>query len=139
MDLFIDHEIVQSPPDVLGPASCSHAPPRVLDLLWILVSEGVNPTAFQELTEAVAFFDGKSCRLLIAFRPGDVNLLVTDVEVSTEDHSFLLAEVVTIFLEALVPLIDSVIQAIQLLPSVWDVSCDEVKLFELHRDDPPFL
>lgn len=49
---------------------------------------------------------------------------MTDVQISADDGCFLFLEVVTVVLETLVPLFDSVLKPVQLLSGVGDVSSD---------------
>lgn len=49
--LFIDHKIIQSPPNVLGPTTCPHAPPRILHFFGIKVPKRIHPTIFQEFSK----------------------------------------------------------------------------------------
>lgn len=89
---FGHYEIVKSPADILGPASCPHRPPAVLDLRRVEVPERVDPSSIQKLTEVITLLQCESCCLFVSFWSGYVDLFVANVEISTKNNRFFLFE-----------------------------------------------
>lgn len=121
LELLGDHEVVEPPADVFGPAACPHGPPGVLDFLGVDVPEGVDPSVLQELGEAIPFLLGEACRLFVAFGPGNIDLFVADIEVSAQDDRLLLPQNFKILPEGNIPLLYPVIQPVQFLACVGNV------------------
>ena len=115
VSLLIDHKVIQSPADVLGPSSTPDAPPRILDLFRVFFPESINPTLLQKLGEALSFLNGEPCCALVVLGSGDIDFLVADVQVSTENDCLLFSQALQKFLESSVPFFDSVAQTIKLL------------------------
>ena len=110
--LFINYKIVESPTDVFGSSSSSVAPPGILYGFWVNFSESVNPSSFKKFGKTVSFFFCESCRLLVSFWSCDIDFFVADIEISTNDGSFLFFEFIAIFLETLIPIFNSVVESI---------------------------
>ena len=66
----------------------------------------------KKLREAFPLLDGEARSLLVSLRPSDINLLVADIEIPANDHRFFLLQIIAVLLEALVILIDSILQSI---------------------------
>jgi hypothetical protein len=64
---------------------------------------------------------------------------MTYIEISTNDNCLFLFEVVAIFLEALIIIIDSILKSIKFLSSVGNISSDQVKIFEFAYYDSSLL
>jgi hypothetical protein len=90
LGLLVYDKIVQSPADVLCPASGSHAPPGVLHFFRMLFSESVDPSLFQKFGETLPFLDSESSCLFISLWPGNIYLLMTDVQISTKNDGLFL-------------------------------------------------
>jgi hypothetical protein len=64
---------------------------------------------------------------------------MTYIEISTNDNCLFLFEVVAIFLEALIIIIDSILKSIKFLSSVGNISSDQVKIFKFACYDSSLL
>ena len=80
---LVYHEVVKSPSNVPFPAFSPLTPPRVFDFLRVFHTESIDPSILQKLAKTIAFLDSESSRSLIALGSGNIDLLVTYVEVTT--------------------------------------------------------
>lgn len=54
--------------------------------------KSVNPTFREEIRETFSLLDRKTCSFFIPFWSGDVNLLMADIQIPTENCSFLFSQ-----------------------------------------------
>lgn len=136
---LVNDEIIKPPANVFGSSSCSHAPPWIFDSLRVKLSESINPTIFQKFTETLSFLHGKSCCSFVSFWPCNINLLMADIQVSAQNGCFFLFKSLQILLKTFVPVFDSVVESVELLTSIWNVGCYQIKLFKLHGQNSSFM
>lgn len=101
--------------------------------------KGIHPAFIEEFSKTQPFLNGKSSRPFISFGPGDIYLLVTNIQVPAQYCSLLLPQLLEIVLETLVPVVYSVLQTVKFLATVGDVGGYQIELLELHSEDSTLM
>ena len=99
---------------------------------------GVDEACFDDGIEAGAFFIGETGVLSVLFRAREIDFLVSDIEVATEeDGLFGFLKGVYVGEEIFVPL-HPVVEAAELVLRVWSVDGDEAIGWKFESDDAAF-
>ena len=104
------------------------------------VAEGVGEAGTEEIGEALALLIGEAGAHAVGFGAGEVDFLVGDVEIATEDDGFLVSgfEVGEVFAEGFVPG-HAVVEAAESVLSVGGVNSDEDEVRVDGGDDTAFF
>jgi len=100
--------------------------------------ESVDESRGQDLVEALPFLVGKARVTTVGPGVGQVDFLVGNIEVATEDHRFLFFQAPDEFQELNVPLVLAVVQAGQFALGVGCVDGDQEKIVEFGGEHPAF-
>jgi len=145
-DLIFDHpnmlvsyqEVIEAPAFVLIPeAFLFHTEEGELLLLWVQMPESVNEVPFlQDLRERLSLLGCEASHLMLSCGIIDVNLLVSNVQVSCQDHRLapFVLQRVHVGIEILVPLVHTVVQALQLLAGIGNIGDYQDKCLEFSSD-----
>ena len=136
-----DQKIIQAPSLVYSPEILPYRPESVLYQIRIEMSKCVHKPTAQKLTKRLPLFWSVTWNFLLSFCVIDVNLIVSHIQISCQNHwlsSFSL-ELFQISVEVYIPLSDSVLQPLQSFSSVWHICNHEYKVFELHCDGSAFI
>jgi len=98
--------------------------------------EGVDETRGNDPVEPRPFLVGEARVATVGSRVGQVDFLVGNIEVTTEDHRFLFFQATHEFQELHVPLVFPVVQAGQLALHVGRVDGDQKKIVEFSSQHP---
>lgn len=97
---LIDQEIIQPLPDISLPISILNPPPSILLHRWIQFPKSIDPTHIQETFDAFSLLWCKTWMFVGKWSEMDVDLFVTDVQITANDHSFaFFLEVLTVTME----------------------------------------
>jgi len=92
-DILGGKKVINSPTRVIGSSIAKIGPPCIRSLeSWIILSEDIDETCFQELIKPMAFFMSKSMRSFILFWIFEINWLVSNIEISAENNGFMCLE-----------------------------------------------
>ena len=100
--------------------------------------ECVNEAFLQEFVERLPLLGSISGDLFLALGVEDIDLLVSDIKVTSDDNwlVFIISEFVEVRLEVPVPLVDSVLESAQAIAGVRHVCLHEDEFLELGSDNP---
>lgn len=124
-------KIVEPPTCISVPACCFETPPGILPFQWMKSTESVHPPFVQKVGEVLTLFEGKPRTPLTFLRIGDVDFLVANIHVPTDERRFLLTQFLTVSLENDVELLSPILVSDQLGPGVWHIDHNEIEVFEL--------
>lgn len=129
-----EHEVVQAPAHVLGPRVHHVRPEGVgVGLFRIQLAEAIGKASGQELAETLALFGSEACVLPIAFRVLQVNLLVGNIEVTTQHQGLATVQVAQVCSEVYIPRF-AVVEANQATPSIGHICGNQEEGSELGSD-----
>ena len=78
-------EVVDAPPDILFAGAMLVAPPCVISTFGFKVAEGIDETGIEDLVECLSLLDRESRIAGIILRSGEVDLVVGDIHIATEN------------------------------------------------------
>jgi hypothetical protein len=94
------------------------------------ISVGIDePILSQEAIESCSFLESESSQQLVLFWFADINFLMCDIEIPTNDNRFLCLQIGDILLEFCGVELGLVIQSLKVGTSVWEVAVEEVEGF----------
>lgn len=97
------------------------------------VSKGIDPSrANQKAVKRRSLFGGKTRSLAFAGGVVHIAFCVGHIEIASENHGLLQRK--KMGLEVCVPLLSPVLETLKSITCVWHVDCDQVEVFEFHRD-----
>ena len=100
--------------------------------------ECVHESFLQEFVERLPLLGSISGDLFLALGVEDIDLLVSDIKVTSDDDwlVFIISEFVEVRLEVPVPLVDSVLESAQAIAGVRHICLHEDEFLELGSDNP---
>lgn len=133
------HKVIKPPTHIL-PTGVHHVGPEAVGvcLLRVELSEAVNKTGRQQLTEALPLFGSETCVFLVALWVLQVDFLVCDVEVTTQNQRLLHVQLGQVCSEVRIPGF-AVIKTHETSARVWHVDCYQVEVGELCSNDAALL
>ena len=138
--LLVDKEIVKTPASILFSGARAETPERKLFFLWVKMSESVNKPFLQEFIERFPLLWSISGNLILALWVKDINLLVSNIQVTCENHWLVLiiSKFLEVRLKVPIPLVDSVLESVKAITGVRHICFHENEFFELGGNDPAF-
>lgn len=107
-------------------------------LLRVELTEAVNETSFHQLAETFALIRGEASIFLVPLGILQVNLLVCDIQVTTQHHRLLYVQLTQVRPEVHIPSF-AIIQAHKPSARVRHIGSHKVEIGELSSDDTAFL
>ena len=86
LHLLIDHEIIQTPPNILSSNAWPITPPGVVTRILHEAAKGIHVTLTDESVHPGSFLRKKTGIILIRLWVFQINFLMGDIEISTKDH-----------------------------------------------------
>ena len=114
------------------------APPAVLHLVRVQHTEAVGKAGIQQLGHFSAFLIGKACAHAVGLCIFDVDLPVSHIQVTAQDHWLLCIQPQQIGTESILPC-HAVIQTLQAVLTVGGVAVDQIKLRIFQRQYAPLV
>ena len=134
-------KVVQPPANVSLAGSCSIRPPTVaFGRVRVQVTETINEVRFKDGVETGAFFVGKASVFAVWLWVGQVDLLVGDVKIATENHGLGRFECFDVGEEVDIPLFGAVVETAWALIlvvalSIWRINGDEEIVVKFSAND----
>lgn len=101
------------------------------------MAESIGEACVEEMVKAFSLLGGEAGAEVVGFGPGEIDLVVSDVQVAAKDDGFGVAEFSDEFPEGDVPAL-SVEDSAETVLGVGSINRDEVKLRILEGDDASF-
>lgn len=86
-EVIVDQEVIEPLADVALSITVLDPPPSVLSDFLVQLPKSISPAQLEEVPEALAFDVGEARVLVSHHRHVDVDLLMTNVHVSTDYHT----------------------------------------------------
>ena len=131
-------EIVDAPAGILLTGLETVGPPRIGDLLGIKGAEGIDKSTGQQVGELLALLIGEAGIHTVGLGILQVNLLMSYIQVATQDDGLLLIQLLEIVAESVFPR-HAVFQALQAVLRVGRIAAYQEEVLHLQRDDAPFV
>ena len=131
-------EVVDTPAHIPTSGARHRAPPGIVSAAFFELAEGVYKSRFEEGTKTFAFFDRETMVTDVCFRVRQVDFRVCHVEVTAEDHRFLLLQFFEVREEIDVPFL-TVGQSGQFALGIGDIHIDQEEVGILRRDGSALL
>ena len=99
-----DDKIIESPPDVPSPGTRTVRPPGIGPfLIRVKVTEGIKEPFRQKIGKTLAFLIRKTRILTVGLWVGQIDLAMSDVQVTAQDHGFFPAQVDQVIFQVGIP------------------------------------
>ena len=137
--LLGEAEVIDTPPDVPLADAGAIAPPGVMARSFLEFTEGVHVTEREGFIEAVALLDREASIAQIALGVLQVDLLMRDIEIATEDDRLGLFQLLQVRAERGVPDFRAEIQTDEFALGIGGVNADEGEILELGIHNAAFV
>ena len=127
-------EVVDAPPDILFPSAMLVAPPSVIPALGFKVTEGIDEPSAEHFVKSLPLLDGETGIADIIFRASEVDLVVGDIHIATENDRFRFLEMHEVVDEGGGPITRAVIEAGEFPLRVRRVNIHQMEIAEIRRD-----
>jgi hypothetical protein len=104
------------------------------------MSESVNKPFLQEFIKRFPLLWSITGNLILALWVKDINLLVSNIQVTCENHWLVLiiSKFLEVSLKVPIPLVDSVLESVKAITGVRHICLHENEFVELGGNDPAF-
>ena len=138
-DALGNQEVVDAPSGVVRTGVEHVAPPAVCaGRIRMQIAERIHKAGSKQLRHRGALLRGETGIILVCFRVLEVNLFVCDVQIATDDHRFLLVELLEVHAEVFFPA-EPVLQAREFALTVGRVAGNHVEVLIFQRDQPALV
>ena len=133
-----DHEIVNTPSDVLLTRLEAVRPPGILDLFGIQHTPRIHEAGPKPIGKLAALLIRETGIAAVRSRILQVNLLMRHIEVATNNDTLLLRQAADISAEIIIPT-HPVIQTAQLLLGIRNIHADQIEVIHFQCNNPSLM
>lgn len=127
-------EIVDPPAGIIEPSTSQGRPPGIGSLQsGIALAEYVDESDIQESVESMALLQGKSMLPFVLFRMFEIDRLMGDIEISTQDDRFMRLKFCDKIPHRLIPYLP-IGQTREVFLGIGDIGRDVVEILELEGE-----
>ena len=130
-------EVVDAPSDILFPSAMLVAPPGVISAFGFKVTEGIDEPGVEDLVKCLPLLDRESRIAGIILRASQIDLVVGDIHIATENNRFRFLEMDEVVDEGGGPITRAVIEAGEFPLRVRRVNIHQMEIAEIRRDHAP--
>ena len=132
------HKIINTPTRILLTRLKAVAPPAVLNLLRMQITEAVRKTRSLQLTELSTLLIRKACILAVSLRILQINLLSRHIQITADNNRLLCIQLLQISTEHILPH-HAVIKTRQAILGIRRIHRHQIKALKLQRNHTTFL